>query len=196
MIDKYKDSLKNTFKYWWISLVVGLLALVVGIWSIGNPFATIGALTIFLIISLLVSGISDIYFSISNKNILKGWGWTFAIGIISIIFGFILLSRPIESMLVLIALVGFWVMFISITSISGSVEMQRAGFSGWGWLLAFGIMGVILSFLLITKPVFASSFIIAMFSISMILYGIVRIYYAFKLRKINQHIRDKEHTDY
>lgn len=188
MENDFLNTVKKAVKYWWVSLIVGILALIVGFWAIAAPLSTIGILTIFFIASLMISGLSDIFFSISNRKNLDGWGWTLTIGIISLVFSFILLSRPIESMLVLIALAGFWVMFVSIMSISGSVEMQRAGMKDWGWLLAFGILGVILAFILIVNPLFASSFIIGLFSISMIFYGAVRIYYAFKMRKINKEL--------
>lgn len=189
MDDKFLETVKSKVKYWWVSLIIGILALVVGVWSVSMPVSTISILTIFFIASLMVSGISDIGFALANRKMINGWGWTLAIGIISLIFSFILLSRPIESILILVTLAGFWVMFVSIMSISGSVEMQRAGIKDWGWLLAFGILGIILAFILIVNPLFASSFIVGMFAISMICYGVVRIYYAFKMRKINKEIK-------
>lgn len=186
--------MKTSIKYWWVSLLVGILALIVGIWSIADPLTTFGTLTIFFIASLFVSGVFDIYFAISNRKALNGWGWTLTLGIINVIFGIVLLSRPIESMFVLIALAGFWVMFTSIVSITGSIEMQQAGFKGWGWLLAFGILGVILSILMVINPIFAGSVLIGFFAASMIFYGVVRVFYAFKLRKINKYFKslDKE----
>lgn len=191
-MNDFFNAVKESVKYWWFSLVIGVLALIVGVWSITAPIATIGVLTIFFVASLLVSGLFDIFFSLSNRKSLDGWGWTLAMGIISVIFSFILLSRPIESMLVLVTLAGFWVMFASITSISGSLEMQRVGMKNWGWLLAFGILGIILSMFLIINPVFAGSFVIGMFAFSMIAYGCVRIFYALQARKINKHLKERE----
>lgn len=186
------EAVRSTVKFWWVSLLVGILALIVGIWSLTDPLTTLGALTIFFVASLFVSGVFDITFAISNRKILDGWGWTLTLGIISVIFSIVLLSRPIESLLVLVALAGFWVMFTSVASITGAVEMQRLGFRDWGWLLAFGILGVILSFLMIINPAFTSSMIVAIFAASMIFYGFVRIFYSFKLRKINKYIKEAQ----
>lgn len=188
MRNELLETVKSAVKYWWISLVVGILAVIVGFWAIAAPATTIGILTVFFIVSLLVSGFFDILFSISNREHLDGWGWTLAMGIISVIFGFVLLGKPIESMLILVTLAGFWILFVSITSISGSLEMQRSGLKDWGWLLAFGILGTILSFILIQNPVFAGSFVVGLFSISMVCYGIVRIYYSLRMRKINKEL--------
>lgn len=183
------DVIKSRIKFWWVSLLVGFLALVVGIWSIFAPLTTIGMLTIFFVASLLVSGIFDISFAVANRKILNGWGWTLTLGIINVIFSIVLMSRPIESMLVLIMLSGFWVMFTSIVCISGSVELKQQGFKDWGWLLAFGILGVVLSIFMVVNPVFTASMLVAFFAATMVLYGLVRIFYAFKLRKINQYLK-------
>lgn len=180
------NEVKERVKFWWVSLLVGILTLLVGVWSAAAPLSTLGVLTIIFIASLIANGAFDIIFSIINRKNLNGWGWTLALGILSFIFGFILITKPIESILVLAYLAGFWMMFVSITSISGSIEMQRVGIKGWGWMLAFGIVGVIFSFLLIANPAFAAAYIAILFSISLILYGAIRRFFAFKLRKINK----------
>lgn len=191
-MNNFMNTLKESVKYWWLSLIIGVLAVIVGVWSISAPLTTIGILTVFFAVSLLISGLFDIIFSVSNRKNLDGWGWTLALGIFSVAFSFILLSSPIESMLILVALAGFWVMFASITCISGSIEMQRAGMKDWGWLLTFGILGVIFSLILITSPAFTGAFLIGMFAFSMIAYGVVRIYYSLKMQKINKHLKEMD----
>lgn len=186
------NDMKDAVSYWWVSLVVGALALIAGIWSMTAPVSAFGVLLIFFIASFIAGGIFDILFSILNYKKLNGWGWTLVLGILSLLFGFILMSKPIESMIVLAYLVGFWMLFASITSISGSLEMRRAGIGSWGWMLAFGILGVILSFILISNPLFAAAYLVILFSISLLLYGIIRIFFALKMRQINKAIKEHE----
>lgn len=185
------NMLKETVKYWWISLIVGLLAIATGVLAFTMPMGIIAVLTVFFVANFLASGIFDIFFAISNHKNLNGWGWNLTLGIISVVFAIFLLLRPVESMLAFVLLAGFWVMFTSIASISGSVEMQRAGIGGWGWLLAFGIIGIVLSYVLIINPSFAASFIVGIFAITMMLYGTARIYYAFTMRRINEFIKKR-----
>ncbi|MDR2950525.1 MAG: DUF308 domain-containing protein [Prevotella sp.] len=64
-------SVKQAVKYWWVSLLLGLLAIGLGIWCLASPWATITALAIVFAISFLVSGVFEIIFAFSNKNTLK-----------------------------------------------------------------------------------------------------------------------------
>lgn len=119
-----------------------------------KPGTTLALLGAFFIAGFLVSGIFEIIFALANKNTLKGWGgWTLASGIIDILFALLLLAMPISTIAVLLFMVGFWVMFQSIWAIGGgAIELQRNSVKGWGgWILTFGILGVILSFILIAN---------------------------------------------
>lgn len=191
MKNELLESVKGSVKYWWFSLIIGVLAVIVGFWALAAPLETIGILTIFFIASLFVGGFFDIVFSVSNHKTMNGWGWTLVIGILSVVFAIILLCQPITSMLVLVTLAGFWVLFAAISGISGAIEMQRAGFKDWGWLLVFGILALIFSIVLIVNPVFAGSFVVGLFSFSMVFYGLIRVFYAFKMRKVNKMIDEE-----
>lgn len=186
-------SAKKAVKFWWVSILIGLLALALGIWFIFTPLTTLVALAIVFAAAFLVSGIFEIIFAISNKNVLKGWGWTLASGIIDLMFGLILIAMPIDVLTLLLAyFVGFWVMFQSIWAIGTSAELQRNGVKGWGWLMALAILGVIMSFIFIMSPVFATGFIIALVSISFISYGCFRIYLGCKLKSLHNEMEKYE----
>ncbi len=186
-------SVKQAVKYWWVSLLIGLLAIMLGIWCLTSPWTTIIALSIVFSITFLVSGIFEIIFAVSNRNTLKGWGWTLVSGIINLLFGIILISMsPAVIAIVLSYFVGFWVMFQSIWGIGAAVELQRNGAKGWGWLLTLAILGVILSFIFIMSPVLTSGFIVALISISFISYGFFRIYLGVKLKSLHKEMENIE----
>lgn len=186
-------SAKKAVKFWWVSILIGLLALALGIWFIFTPLTTLVALAIVFAAAFLVSGIFEIIFAISNKSVLRGWGWTLASGIIDLIFGFILIAMPIDVLTLLLTyFVAFWVMFQSIWAIGTSAELQRNGVKGWGWLMALAILGVIMSFVFIMSPVFTSGFIVALVSISFIAYGCFRIYLGCKLKSLHNEMDNYE----
>ena len=186
------STIQRTAKYWWVGLLIGILILILGFWSFTVPVATLLSLNILFIVGFIVSGIGDISYAIAVRKESSDWGWILAGGIISLILGLALASRPLESVVILLLYVGFWVAFQAVMTIATSISMQRNGWKGWGWFLFLGILGVIFSILLITNPAYASGFIVALFSISLILYGVTRIYYSFKLRKLNQMFKSEE----
>lgn len=183
-------SVKQAVKYWWISPIIGIIAIILGIWCVADPLSTLAVIGAFFIAGFLVSGIFEIIFAISNRNTLKGWGWTLASGIVDIAFALLLLAIPMGTIAALLFLVGFWVMFQSIWLIGTSIELQRSGVKGWGWSLATGILGIILAFILITNPLFAAGFIVYLLALSLILYGIIRIYYGFRLRNLHKEFEE------
>lgn len=186
------DSARRAVKYWWMSLIIGVLALGIGVWCIFKPVEALLALTILFVVSFLISGILEIIFALSNKDSLHGWGWTLASGIIDLLLGIILLCIPIETPLIMIYFVGFWIMFQSVWAIGAAVDLQRIKVSGWGWLLALAILGLIFSFVFIVSPGFGGGFIVVLMSVSFIIYGIFRIYLSFRLKSIKDRIDEIE----
>lgn len=192
MKNYFLSSVKKAVKYWWISPIIGVIAIILGVLCLANPLTTLSMLAALFVAGFLISGLFEVVFAISNREVLNGWGWTLASGIISILFGLILLAMPIETITVLLFFVGFWAMFQSIWAIGSAIELQRSSIKGWGWVLAFGILGLIFSFILITNPLFAAGFIIYLFAFILLTYGFVRIFYGFRLRSIHKELEDAD----
>lgn len=190
-----KNDLLNTVKQvtrnWWISPIIGILAILLGIWCIASPWATIIALSYLFAISFIASGLFEIIFAVSNKDSISGWGWTLASGIIDLLFGIIILTlTPAAIALILAYFVGFWIMFRSVWGIGIAADLQRVNAKGWGWLMALAIIGVFMSFVFIMSPLFTTGFIVSLVSLSFIFYGAFRIILGFRLKSINKEIKE------
>ncbi|MDL2262924.1 DUF308 domain-containing protein [Bacteroidales bacterium OttesenSCG-928-I21] len=184
---------KKAVKYWWVSLIIGLLAIALGIWCILTPDSTLVALTMIFIISFFVGGILEIIFAVSNRKIISGWGWTLTGGIIDLLFGIFLLIFPLPIIsVILVYFIGFWIMFRSVWGIGTSVDLERAGVRGWGWMLALAILGVLFSIMFLFSPIYGASFIVAFASIAFVAYGVMRIYFAFKIKSLHNHLEKVE----
>lgn len=187
MNNRIINSVEKRVKYWWISLLVGILVTVVGIWSLVTPVNTLIAITYVFVTALILIGIFNIILAVSNRNYINGWGWHLAGGILELLMGIILLILPTLSVTtILIFLIGFWMLFRSGTGIAESCELQMMGVKGWGWLLALSILSLLFSFLFFISPVFGGMFTVIYVGISLIFYGIFNIFLAFKLRKMKE----------
>jgi len=188
MDDNLLNSMKKATKNWWISLLIGIISIGMGIWCFVTPATTFLALTIVFIAGFLANGVFEIIFAFSNKDSHDGWGWTLAIGIIDIIFGIILLANPEIAPAILAYFIGFWLMFQSFWGIGMSMDLKKYERSGWGWLLALAIIGLILSIILLAQPVI-TGILAAMFIASIfVIYGIFRIILAVRLKHLNKYI--------
>ncbi len=192
-MEELVKKLKRKVKHWWISLLVGILALILAVWALVTPIETLTAMIYVFIIMFFISGISDIIFAVINRNAMRGWGWSLMNGILEVIFGVILLIIPATVIAtILLYIIGFWVLFRSVWSVGEAIELQIIGIRGWGWFLALGILGIIASIIFILSPVFAGIFVVALISLALMFYGIFRIYLAFGLRRINKFISQND----
>ena len=189
----FKESLLyKRVKNWWALLIIGIVSLVVGIWCMFTPISTFLALTMVFVVSFFFFGMMEVIFAISNKDSMRSWGWRFAMGIIDILFGVLLISNLGMTAEVLCFFVAFWLMFKAIGGIASSIELQKIPNSDWGWMLALSILLLLGSFFLISNPVAAAAFVVYIVSFSFVVYGVLAIYLSFKMKNIkNDYIEIK-----
>jgi uncharacterized membrane protein HdeD (DUF308 family) len=124
---------------WWLTLITGILALVVGailLWGgFVNKVETYMLLVQILGIWWLVQGIFDIVAIFVDHSM---WGWKLFMGIVSIAAGTYILSYPIVSA---VALPKIFVLVMGIWGLMYGVILLIMAFSGGGW--GAGILGVL-----------------------------------------------------
>ncbi len=179
------DEIQQAVKNWWLSLILGIIFVGVGIGLLFTPAQSYVVLSILFSVAVLISGIFEIAFAISNKHI-SSWGWYLAGGIIDIIIGIYLIVFPAISMEVIPFLIAFWLMFRGFSSIGYSMDLKRYGTSEWGWYLAFGIFAIFCSIIILWHPVVGALYAIYMISFAFIVFGSFRIMLAFELKNLHK----------
>ena len=127
-------------KNWWMSLLLGLLYIAVALCLLFAPVSSYVALSVIFSISILVSGILEIFFAAGNKKTISSWGWYLAGGIIDLLIGIYLVFYPLVSMELIPFIVALWLMFRGFTLCGYSTDLKRYGTKDWGWYLVFGIL--------------------------------------------------------
>src|SRR5690554_2749322 len=178
------SSLKDTLKHWYIPLIVGIVFILTSIAVFSTPLNALLTMAIFMSISFIIGGIFEIIFAITNHKAMDNWGWTLAFGIFTLIAGIVLVTNPGLSILTLSLYVGFAILFRSIASISFAIDIKRYANSHWKGLLALGIVGVILSIILLLRPIYAGLSAVYLMGFGFLFSGIFSVYWAFQLRKI------------
>lgn len=183
------SHIKEQSKYWWTSLIVGITAIILGIWFLVTPLTALIAMTYFFVAGFLISGAFDITFAVSNRKILPGWGWTFAGGIIDVLFGLMLVALPVAvTTSLFVYFIGFWILFRSIWAIGISAELNN--YMNAGALLVLSILSLLFAIFYLFSPAFGGLTIVALAAIAFITYGSFRVYYAFRLKAINKKIKE------
>lgn len=180
------DTLKNSIKYWYLPLIIGILFILVGVWVASTPLAAYLTLSILFAFTFLLAGIIEVIYAISNRDTLDHWVWVLVSGVIGLVLGLLLISNPAISMMVLPFYVGFGILFYSIMGIGRAVDLRKHYLNGWKYLLFTGIIGLILAFVMIWNPVFGGMTIVFYTSFSFIVLGILNVFLAVRLKGLNK----------
>lgn len=132
-------DLKSKQRPWWLTLINGILALVIGalllFGSKSTQVQTVLLLVSFLGFYWLFRGIFDIVYLFVDHS---AWGWKLFTGIIGIVAGGYILAYPIASALVLPKI---FVLVLGIWGLMEGIVLLIMAFQGGGW--AAGILGVL-----------------------------------------------------
>ena len=169
---------------WWVVLVRGILMAALAIFAFGHSIETLLALAIYIGVSLLITGILFIIFSISNYKTLKSWGWYLAGGVIDLFSAIVLLSNPAATALVLPFVIGFWMAFWGILLFVDSFAQKHAGNSNWVLSLIIGIFTVILGYLIMSNIVFGILTISSLIGTGLLCFGILNIIMSLEIKKL------------
>lgn len=184
---------KKSFKYWWISAVVGVMSILIGCFCFVAPIDSLAIMAIFFVAFLIVGGIFNIISAMTNKKWNDYWGWDLARGIIEVLLGIWLFILPLPLMATtLVYIFGFWMLFHSVLGICESCELSRLPLKGWGWLLAFNILSLLCSFAFLVTPIYGGIFILLYIGVSFVLYGMFRVILAFRIRNLIKSIKEDE----
>ena len=186
MANDFIKRVRSSVKHWYLALLVGILLICTGIWTLSSPLESYVALSMVFSISFLISGILEIVFALSNREELDGWGWTLALGILTAMVGILLLMNPEVSLATLPFYVGFLVMFRSIGAIGTALDLKNYKVLDWGTLMVIGILGLLFSFILLWNPVFAGMTVVIWTGIAFLVAGVFNVYLGFKLRNLHK----------
>lgn len=182
VFDRIGLQVKNA----WTSLLMGILYVAVAVCLLLAPMSSYVALSVIFSISILISGLMETLFAISNKQRLSSWGWYLAGGLIDLLLGIYLVVYPLVSMEIIPFLVAFWLMFRGFTLCGCSADLRRYGTREWGWYLAIGILTIVCSVLILWQPGLGAIYLLYMLSFGFLMLGLFRIIFAFELRRLHK----------
>lgn len=162
---------------WWVPLLEGIAAIIIGIFLLTNPAAT----TAFLIQVLgwywLITGIISIIMIFVDST---GWGWKLLAGILGIIAGFYIVNHPLVSTVMVPTVL---VIVLAIQGIIIGIINLIQAFQGGGWGAGIlGVISIVFGVILLGSPLLAALALPWVIGIFAIVGGIFAVIAAFRLR--------------
>ncbi len=127
-------------------LFEGILLLALGVLAVLVPAIASVAATIFFGWILLVSGIVGLYTTFRGRQ-LPGFWWSLVSALIGIVAGVLLLGWPVQGTFSLTSVLIAFLLIEGAVSIFYALE-HRAGSPRWGYVLASGIVDLVLGLIL------------------------------------------------
>ena len=176
-----RAQVEQVSKGWWVLLITGLLSVVAGGIILAIDW-TVSDLAVFLGILLIVRGIFTAA-SIPVDGSVRTW--SIVLGLIEIGVGVAVFAWPGQTLLVIAFFIGWLLLFRGILAISGSITARHV-MPYWGWILALGIVEVLVAFYLLSRP--ALTLVAAVLAIGLVslFYGVLEIMLSFEVKNLPQ----------
>ena len=111
-------------KNWWILSLEGLFGILAGVITFTTPGITAFFLFVLVLVWAFIVGFAKIGYAFSSKSENSNW-WLYALsGAASVIIGFMLIFAPVEGLLVVAWVIGFYALFSGITSVAYGIKSE------------------------------------------------------------------------
>lgn len=170
-------SMETKARPWWLLLIEGIAAIIVGILLFTSTEKTVVVLVQFIGLYWLIRGIFDIVSLFIDHS---AWGWKLFMGIIGIIAGMMILQNTLWAA-VMVPTIMVWI--LGLYGIIGGIVMLIQAFQGGGW--GVGIMGVVLilvGIFILANTLISTAVAIWLSGFVLVIGGIAAIIQAFRQR--------------
>ena len=183
-----RGATKFCKRTWWMFLIGGIAAVAFGILAFMNPGVALFTLGIFLAAYLFVDGISSVWAALTNREY-DGWVTVLLLGVLSTLAGAYALYAPAVGMIAIVYLVAFMSMLIGVTSIYIGWKVRKEVSGEWV-LFVTGAISILFSLLILFRPAEGSLSVVYLIASWAIMIGVLRIFFAFRIRKVGSTIED------
>lgn len=168
-------------KNWWLILLRGLAAIIFGAISFVMPGIGLATLILLYGAYAFADGIFALIAAFSGEAKDKRW-WLALIGVLGLAVGILTLMMPGVTALVLLYYIAFWSIAIGVMQIVGAIRLRNEIENEW-WLIAGGVLSVLLGIILIVAPGAGAVGLIWTIAGFAIVYGVTLVMLSLKLRK-------------
>lgn len=170
---------------WWALLLRGLLSIGFGVLVFTLPKHTLLGLVFFYGAYAIVDGL----FSIGGafRSGASGRIWLILSGLISIIAGLAAMAWPGLTAVVFVWIIAFWSVVRGLAEIFMAIRLRKEISNEWMLILA-GLISVLFGIALFSSPVFGVVVIMWMIGAWAVLFGLLFVILAFKVRSARERI--------
>jgi len=161
----------------------GFIAAVFGIVIIAVPELSLQALLTLFGIYIFLDSVFTLLTAIRSRKKLENWYITLTKGILGIVLSVLIISLPGASAVMLAYFLGAWFCLLGIIEFISGVRLRRE-IEGEGWIIAAGIVSVLVGIFLFAWPKASMIAITLIVGIFTLLLGFILMFQAWRTRRI------------
>jgi uncharacterized membrane protein HdeD (DUF308 family) len=170
-------------RMWPMLVVHGGLIGVLGLATLVWPALTATTFVVLLGAFLIVDGIASLLFGVRRRKQRQGGGgWTFH-GVVALGFGLVAVIWPQAVAFLALVVMGLWLLLISLITVGVGSALRRSGSRVWGWPTAFGVIGIVLSLVMIFNPAGSLLAVTAVLGVLLLAGGIALVAAGLRMRR-------------
>lgn len=176
---------------WWMSILVGIVAVVIGFIVMINPTQSYFTFTLWLGLVMVITGIIGMAQSLSSHNYFVRRGWIVFAYLLDIFIGIVLMSNLVLSAFMLPVILGVWLLYRGITALIMGLDLKGYGVRDAGWVIFGSAIIIAISLAVLWLPDTLGVEVVVLFvAIAFIAFGATQISLAYRLYDV--HRRAKE----
>lgn len=158
-----------------IWLIAGVFLLVMGLYFLINPYATLASIAWMFGLTMLVSGAADLVLCAARQWVYGSSKWFFADGVIDLIIGIVFLCNNWLAAELLPYLLAAWAIASGVIKCVGALVYRGFGMPFWGAQFAVGLIVLVFGLVTLFRPAVAAVAVAAIVAIVLIAQGLMAI---------------------
>jgi uncharacterized membrane protein HdeD (DUF308 family) len=176
-----EGALARVSSTWWLWLLRGILAIVLGVIAIAQPAVAIFGFTIWLGAYFLVDGVISVFHGFGEQPAGRS-RWPLIIwGVIGVVAGITIFARPVASAAALGVLIGIWAIVFGVLEVVNGIRLREV-IDNEVWLIIGGVASVIFGILMLTNLVAGLLAVAWVIGIWALVVGVTLVLLSFRIK--------------
>ncbi|KRM71657.1 HdeD family acid-resistance protein [Lacticaseibacillus brantae] len=168
-----EERIRSHFR--WPSLILGIIFIGLGIWSLMRPGAAIKGIVWIIALAMLLSGIFSLIAYFDVRSVIGQNHWASLLsGVLDIVLAILVFMNLNGSFLFLGYIFAFWFLFDSITAIEFGSFFPRSGLN-----MFLAILGILAGIAMLFNPILGAITVVYLLAFYLFLFGILLLVRAF-----------------
>jgi uncharacterized membrane protein HdeD (DUF308 family) len=171
---------------WGLILLRGISMVILGIILLAFPMASLTVLLALMGAWWIIDGVITVFKSFKGREYQKAWGWGIFMGVLGIVAGVVVLSKPLASAILttsfLTWFLGIVALAYGLNGIVTGISLRKEIRGEWSMILG-GILSICFGIILMVSPFVSAVIILKTVGIVASVVGIVVIIVAFGVKK-------------